>query len=48
MESSAWGYNSATLFLGDIKTGTGPPVWGSLKSETVKYEPEPRGTGTQE
>jgi hypothetical protein len=38
---SAWGYNLATLFLGDINTGT----WSSsLKSETVKCGHEPRGT----
>jgi hypothetical protein len=33
---SAWGYNRATLFLGDIIQGPGRPGWGSLKSETVK------------
>jgi hypothetical protein len=26
-EPGAWGYNWATLFLGDINTGSGPPGW---------------------
>jgi hypothetical protein len=32
------GENLATLFLGDINTGTWPPGCGSLESETVKYD----------
>jgi hypothetical protein len=46
MEPGAWGYNRATLFLGDISTGPGPLGWGSLKSETVKCGHESRGTRT--
>jgi hypothetical protein len=45
-ETSGWGYNWATLFLGDINRGPGPPRWGSLKSETVNYGQESRGTRT--
>jgi hypothetical protein len=26
--TSAWGYNSATVLLGDINTGPGTPDWG--------------------
>jgi hypothetical protein len=46
MEPSAFGYNRATLFLGDINTGLGPPDWGSLESEIVKYGYESRETLT--
>jgi hypothetical protein len=42
------GYNWATLFLGDINTGTGPSRLGSLESEPVKYGHESRGTRNQE
>jgi hypothetical protein len=35
-EPSVWGYNWATLFLGDINTGTWPSkLGGSLEPETV-------------
>jgi hypothetical protein len=37
-----------TLFLGDINTEPGPPGWGSLESETVKYGHEFLGTRPQE
>jgi hypothetical protein len=47
-EPSSWGYNWATLFLVDINTGTDPPGWGSLESETVKYGHESRWTRTQD
>jgi hypothetical protein len=47
-EPSAGGYNWATLFLGDINTGTWAPGWGSLKSETVKCGHESCGTQTWE
>jgi hypothetical protein len=43
MEPSVWGYNWATLFLGDINTRSGPPSWESLESETVKYGHKSRG-----
>jgi hypothetical protein len=48
-EPSAWRYNWATIFLGDINTG-GPdvPGWGSLESETVKYGHESHRTQTSE
>jgi hypothetical protein len=46
MEPSAWGYNGATLFLGYINTGPGPPGWGNLESEAVKYGRKFRGTRT--
>jgi hypothetical protein len=36
-ERSAWEYNWAILFLGDINTGTWRSGWGSLESEAVKY-----------
>jgi hypothetical protein len=42
------GYNWATLFLGDINTGTWPSRLGSLESERVKYGRESRGTRTWE
>jgi hypothetical protein len=45
-EPGAWGYNSATPFLGDINTGTCPPGWGSLESPRVKCDHESRGTRT--
>jgi hypothetical protein len=45
-EPSAWGYNWATLLLGDINTELGPPGWGSLESETVKYSHEFRWRGS--
>jgi hypothetical protein len=44
-EPSAWGYNRATLFLGIYIRGAGPPGWGSLESETVKYVVGPTGLG---
>jgi hypothetical protein len=47
-EPSAWGYNGPTLFLGDVNTRPGPPGWGSLESNTVKYGHEFRGVRTQE
>jgi hypothetical protein len=47
-ESSAWGYNWATLFLGDINGGPDPPGWGNLESETVKCGHESCGTRTRE
>jgi hypothetical protein len=43
MEPSAWGYNWATLFLGDINTGTWPSRLGSLEFERVKYDVSPTG-----
>jgi hypothetical protein len=45
-EPSAWGYNLATRFLGDINKGTWPSRLGSLESETVKCGYESRGTRT--
>jgi hypothetical protein len=33
------GYKGTTLFLGDVNTGTCPPGWGSLESETVVMTP---------
>jgi hypothetical protein len=47
-EASTWGYNWATFFRRDVNTGPGPPGWGSLESETVKYGHESRGTQTPE
>jgi hypothetical protein len=49
-EPSAWEYNWATLFLREInKYGEpNPPVWGSLESETVRYDYESHGTRTRE
>jgi hypothetical protein len=41
------GYNWATLFLGDINTGTWPSRLGE-SDETVKYGCEFCGTSTQE
>jgi hypothetical protein len=38
------GYNLATLFLGDINTGTWLSRLGSLESETAKCGHESRGT----
>jgi hypothetical protein len=46
-EPSAWGYNWDTLFLEDIIWGPGPPDWGSLKSETVKYGQQSHGSQTK-
>jgi hypothetical protein len=41
----AWGYNWASLFLGEINTGTWPPRLGeSKKIETIKYARESHGT----
>jgi hypothetical protein len=40
----AWGYNWATMFLGDFIRGPDPPGWGSLEFETVKHGHESRGT----
>jgi hypothetical protein len=46
-EPSVWGYNWATLFPEGYKYGgPGPPGWGSLESETVKYGREFRATRT--
>jgi hypothetical protein len=42
-ESSAWGYNWTTLFLGDINKRPRPPAWGILEFETVKYVMCPAG-----
>jgi hypothetical protein len=42
------GYNWATLFLGDINTGTWPSGWGSLESRTIKCGHEFRRTRTWE
>jgi hypothetical protein len=46
-EPSAWRYNRATLFLGDINTGTWLSRLGSLQSETVKFGHESQGTGPE-
>jgi N-methylhydantoinase B/oxoprolinase/acetone carboxylase alpha subunit len=45
-ELSALGCNWATLFLGDIYiyTGPGPPGWGNLECETVKWDSDPKMT----
>jgi hypothetical protein len=48
MGTQCWGYDWATLFLGDINTRTWAPGWGSLESETVKYGHESCGTRTWE
>jgi hypothetical protein len=48
MEPSAWGYNWATLLLGDISTETWSSGRESLESETAKYGHEFRGTRTRE
>jgi hypothetical protein len=37
-----------TLFLWDTNAGPGPPYWGSLESEPVKYGHESRGTRTRD
>jgi hypothetical protein len=42
-----FGYNWATLFLGDINTGTWPSSLG-VSDERVKYGREFWGTSTQE
>jgi hypothetical protein len=42
------GYNWATLFLGDINTGSWSSTWGSLETETVKCGHESCGTLTSE
>jgi hypothetical protein len=42
------GYNWTTQFLGIQIRGPGPPGWGSLESERVKYGHESRGTRTRE
>jgi hypothetical protein len=47
-EPSAWGYNWATLFLGDINTRSGPLGWGNLESETVEHGYESRWTRIRE
>jgi hypothetical protein len=39
-EPSAWWYNWATLFLGDVNTETWSSRLGSLETETVKYDHE--------
>jgi hypothetical protein len=44
----AWEFNRATLFLGDINTGTNPSDWWSVEYETIKYSYESRGTRTWE
>jgi hypothetical protein len=47
-EPSVLGYNWATLFLGDINTGTLRSRLGGLESETVKYEVmSPEGLGPE-
>jgi hypothetical protein len=43
-EPSAWGYNWATLFLGNINTRIWSVRLGSLKSETINYGHDPRIT----
>jgi hypothetical protein len=45
---SAWGYNQATLFLGDINSRTWPSRLWSLESERVKCGHESRGIVTCE
>jgi hypothetical protein len=47
-EPSAWGYNRANLFLGDISRATWPPRSWSLQSETVNYIHNSRVTRTWE
>jgi hypothetical protein len=47
-ELSARVYNWATLFLGDINTGAGPPASGRFKYETVKCDREFCGTRARE
>jgi hypothetical protein len=46
MEPSAWKYNRATLFRGDINTGTWPSKL--FECETVKYGLESRRTRIRE
>jgi hypothetical protein len=46
-EPSAWGYNWANLFLGDINTRTWPSRLGNLEFETVKYGMNPEELGSQ-
>jgi hypothetical protein len=46
-EASAWGYNWANLFLGDINTGTWPFRLRSLEFETVNVVMSPTGVGPQ-
>jgi hypothetical protein len=41
---TARGYNWATLFLGEINTGTWPSRLGESKLETIKYVHESRET----
>jgi hypothetical protein len=49
MEPSAWGYNWATLFLGEINSEPGLADWErSLESESVKYGNESHGTQARE
>jgi hypothetical protein len=47
VSGDAWSYNWATLFLGEINTGTWPSRFGSLKLETVKYGNEFLGNRTR-
>jgi hypothetical protein len=39
-EPSAWGYNQATVFLGNIIKGTWPSRLESLEFETLKFVDE--------
>jgi hypothetical protein len=45
---SAWGYNWATLFLGDIDIGPGHLGWESLKFQIVIFGHESCGTQNRE
>jgi hypothetical protein len=46
-EPSAWEYNWATLFLGNINRGPGPPGWDSLEFETITYVMSSAGLGPE-
>jgi hypothetical protein len=46
-KSQCRGYNRATLFLGDMNTGTLSSRFRGLESETVKYDHEPAGLGPE-
>jgi hypothetical protein len=44
---SAWRCNRPTA-PGDVKTGPGPPGWGTVEDETAKWWRESLGTRTRE